>query len=62
MILKIFLIVSKAGLKFLGDDKLRIIAIEVAEKVKANATIDWTIRESARINAHPHPPLPHTSL
>ena len=32
----------------LGDEKLRIIAVEVAEKVKANATIDWTIRESAR--------------
>jgi type I restriction enzyme R subunit len=32
----------------LGDEKLRIIAREVAEKVKANATIDWTIRESAR--------------
>ncbi len=29
-------------------EKLRIIAVEVAEKVKANATIDWTIRESAR--------------
>jgi len=32
----------------LGDPQLRIIAREVAEKVKANATIDWTIRESAR--------------
>lgn len=32
----------------LGDPQLRIIAREVAEKVKVNATIDWTIRESAR--------------
>jgi type I restriction enzyme R subunit len=30
------------------DDQLRIIAREIAQKVKANATIDWTIRESAR--------------
>ncbi len=39
---------NESAVKVLGDDKLRIIAIEVAEKVKANATIDWTIRESAR--------------
>jgi type I restriction enzyme R subunit len=32
----------------LGDDLLRAIAREIAEKVKSNATIDWTIRESAR--------------
>ncbi|HEV7348340.1 type I restriction endonuclease subunit R [Telluribacter sp.] len=32
----------------LGDDLLRSIAVEVAQKIKANATIDWTIRESAR--------------
>lgn len=39
---------NDSAVEVLGDDKLRIIAIEVAEKVKANATIDWTIRESAR--------------
>ncbi|MDP2683263.1 MAG: type I restriction endonuclease subunit R [Deltaproteobacteria bacterium] len=39
---------NKSAVEILGDEKLRIIAIEVAEKVKANATIDWTIRESAR--------------
>jgi type I restriction enzyme R subunit len=39
---------NESAVQVLGDDKLRIIAIEVAEKVKANATIDWTIRESAR--------------
>jgi type I restriction enzyme R subunit len=32
----------------LGDDQLKQIAREIAEKVRANATIDWTIRESAR--------------
>ena len=39
---------NKSAVDVLGDEKLRIIAIEVAEKVKANTTIDWTIRESAR--------------
>ena len=39
---------NESAVEVLGDEKLRIIAIEVAEKVKANATIDWTIRESAR--------------
>ncbi|MCX9027444.1 MAG: type I restriction endonuclease subunit R [Candidatus Methanoperedens sp.] len=39
---------NDSAVQVLGDDKLKIIAIEVAEKVKANATIDWTIRESAR--------------
>ena len=39
---------NASAVEVLGDEKLRIIAIEVAEKVKANATIDWTIRESAR--------------
>ncbi|MBI5634653.1 MAG: type I restriction endonuclease subunit R [Nitrospirae bacterium] len=39
---------NKSAVDVLGDEKLRIIAIEVAEKVKANASIDWTIRESAR--------------
>jgi type I site-specific restriction-modification system R (restriction) subunit/very-short-patch-repair endonuclease len=39
---------NKSAVDVLGDEKLRIIAREVAEKVKANATIDWTIRESAR--------------
>lgn len=32
----------------LGDEQLRDIAREITEKVKANTTIDWTIRESAR--------------
>lgn len=39
---------NASAIEVLGDEKLRIIAVEVAEKVKANATIDWTIRESAR--------------
>lgn len=39
---------SKTALEVLGDDTLRKIAVEVAEKIKANASIDWTIKESAR--------------
>ena len=30
----------------MGDEQLRAIAREIAEKVKTNATIDWTIKES----------------
>lgn len=40
--------VNDSAVKVLGDDQLREIAREIAEKVKGNATIDWTIRESAR--------------
>jgi type I restriction enzyme R subunit len=32
----------------LGDQQLKEIAREIADKIRANATIDWTIRESAR--------------
>jgi type I site-specific restriction-modification system R (restriction) subunit/very-short-patch-repair endonuclease len=40
--------VNDSAVQVLGDETLRDIAREVAEKVKANATIDWTIKESAR--------------
>ena len=40
--------VNDSAVQVLGDEVLRDIAREVAEKVKANATIDWTIRDSAR--------------
>ena len=40
--------VNDSAVKVLGDDTLRMIAREIAEKVRTNATIDWTIRESAR--------------
>jgi type I restriction enzyme R subunit len=39
---------NDSAVKVLGDDKLRMIAVEIAEKVKSNASVDWTIRESAR--------------
>lgn len=40
--------INDSAVQVLGDDQLRDIAREITEKVKANATIDWTIRESAR--------------
>lgn len=40
--------VNDSAIKVLGDETLRDIAKEIADKVKKNATIDWTIRESAR--------------
>jgi type I restriction enzyme R subunit len=40
--------INDSAVKVLGDNQLRDLAREIAEKVKANSTIDWTIRESAR--------------
>ena len=40
--------VNDSAVQVLGDETLRDIAREITEKVKANTTIDWTIRESAR--------------
>ncbi|MCL5028886.1 MAG: DUF3387 domain-containing protein, partial [Bacteroidetes bacterium] len=39
---------NDSAVKVLGDDTLKVIAKEIADKVRKNATIDWTIRESAR--------------
>lgn len=40
--------INDSAVNVLGDDTLKEIAREIADKVRANATIDWTIRESAR--------------
>ena len=40
--------VNDSAVQVLGDETLKIIAKEIADKVRKNATIDWTIRESAR--------------
>jgi type I restriction enzyme R subunit len=40
--------VNDSAVQVLGDNTLKDIAREIADKVRANATIDWTIRESAR--------------
>lgn len=35
-------------MKVLGDETLRTIAQEVVRTVRANVTIDWTLRENVR--------------
>jgi type I restriction enzyme R subunit len=40
--------VNDSAVQVLGDETLKVIAKEIADKVRKNATIDWTIRESAR--------------
>jgi type I restriction enzyme R subunit len=40
--------VNDSAVHIMGDDQLKDIAREITDKVRANATIDWTIRESAR--------------
>ncbi len=40
--------VNDSAVKVLGDDTLRAIARELVEKVRKNASIDWTVKESVR--------------
>jgi type I restriction enzyme R subunit len=40
--------VNDSAVKVLGDDALREIARELVKTVRANVTIDWTIRENVR--------------
>jgi type I restriction enzyme, R subunit len=39
---------NDSAVKVLGDEALRKIAREVAEAVRKNVTIDWTVRENVR--------------
>ena len=39
---------NDSAVKVLGDDTLRTIARELVKTVRANVTIDWTIRENVR--------------
>lgn len=39
---------NDSAVKILGDDTLRAIAHELAATVRANVTIDWTVRENVR--------------
>ena len=39
---------NDSAVKVLGDETLRTIARELADKVRKNATIDWTIKETVR--------------
>ncbi len=40
--------VNDSAVKVLGDETLKNIAREIAEKVQRNASIDWTLKESTR--------------
>lgn len=40
--------VNDSAVKVMGDDVLKTLARELVETVRRNATIDWTVRESAR--------------
>ncbi|RLE32390.1 DEAD/DEAH box helicase, partial [Candidatus Acetothermia bacterium] len=39
---------NDSAVKVMGDEVLRRLARELSETVRNNATIDWTLRESAR--------------
>jgi type I restriction enzyme, R subunit len=39
---------NESAVQVLGDRQLRVIAAELVTQVRKNATIDWTLRESAR--------------
>ena len=40
--------VNDSAVQVLGDETLRTIARELVKAVKANVTIDWTVRENVR--------------
>lgn len=42
--------VNDSAVRVLGDEQLKAIARELAETVRRNATIDWTVRENVRAN------------
>jgi type I restriction enzyme R subunit len=41
---------NESAVQAMGDDKLRLIAHELLESLRKNATVDWAKRESARAN------------
>ncbi len=41
---------NDSAVKVLGDENLRLIARELVKTVRANVTIDWTVRENVRAN------------
>jgi len=45
---------NESAADVLGDEQLRVIASEVAETVRKNVKIDWTVRETARANLRRH--------
>jgi len=41
---------NESAVQAMGDEKLRVIAHELLESLRKNATVDWAKRESARAN------------
>ena len=39
---------NKSAVEVLGDEQLRVIAREVVKTLRANVTVDWTIKDSVR--------------
>lgn len=39
---------NESAVQAMGDDKLKLIAVELITQVRRSVTIDWTLRESAR--------------
>jgi len=46
--------VNDSAVKVLGDESLRLIAQELVKALKANVTIDWSLRENVRANLRVH--------
>jgi len=42
------LVTNESAVNVLGDDILRTLAREIAEKIRMNTTIDWTVKDSSR--------------
>ena len=40
--------INDSAVKVLGDETLKVIAIELVDSVRGNVTIDWTLKESVR--------------
>jgi type I restriction enzyme R subunit len=39
---------NASAVTVMGDDQLKVIAVELISRVRSSATVDWTLRESAR--------------
>jgi type I restriction enzyme, R subunit len=39
---------NQSAVEVLGNDQLRVIAIELVQTVRQNTTIDWTVKESVK--------------
>jgi type I restriction enzyme R subunit len=39
---------NKSAVDIMGDRQLAVIALELVKSVKANVTVDWTVKQGAR--------------